>query len=638
MNKNTIAERILDFLKGFPPFDALTYEQLITISSQVKVLYVEPNHFVFKQGTSIKDEFYVVKNGAIGVYHENKLVDQCDEGDIFGLRALIRKDQYFLDAKAIEESIVYSISSTLLQDIIISNPKANQFIMASFATNTRNPYAKDDKGTLLGHLESLKPDASGFTEAQSAIYSKNPICCSPETSIKEASLTMKEHNVGSIVITKNQKPIGIITDKDLRNQIATGIHHIDDPVTAIMSTPVLSFPPTITLAEAQIATLKHQISHLCITEDGTDQSKIVGMLSEHDIIVVHGNNPAVLIKEIKRAKTAESLKYIREKAQTLLKNYLDQSLPMVFTANIISAINDAVTKQVIELSIIQLNQKPPAKFAWLAIGSQGRKEQLLMTDQDNALVFSDKNLHESEIETARAYFLKLANVINDHLHTIGFAYCPANMMARNPDWCLTLTEWKAQFNSWITHPTQEKILLCNIFFDYDLVYGNHKLVQKMSKSIFESIEKYQIFLNFLGLNALKNPPPLSFFRNFLVEDSGEHKDQFDIKKRAIMPLVDAARLLILSHHVKDFNSTIARYKKLQELEPQNADLYDVCINAFKILLRFRANQGLKHKDSGQFVDVKSLSKSDRLKLKGCFKPVKDIQTLVQVRFKLSQMM
>ena len=105
-----------------------------------------------------------------------------------------------------------------------------------------------------------------------------------------------------------------------------------------------------------------------------------------------------------------------------------------------------------------------------------------------------------------------------------------------------------------------------------------------------------------------------------------------------MPLEDAARLLILSHHVKDFNSTIARYKKLQELEPQNADLYDACINPYKILLRVRANQGLKHKDSGQFVDVKSLSKSDRLKLKGCFKPVKDIQTLVQVRFKLSQMM
>ena len=109
MNKNTIAERILDFLKGFPPFDALTYDQLLTISSQVKVIYIEPENYVFKQGEAVKDEFFIVKDGAIGVYREHKLVDQCDEGDIFGLRALIRKDQYFLDAKAIEESIVKGI-------------------------------------------------------------------------------------------------------------------------------------------------------------------------------------------------------------------------------------------------------------------------------------------------------------------------------------------------------------------------------------------------------------------------------------------------------------------------------------------------------------------------------------------------
>ena len=638
MNKNTIAERILDFLKGFPPFDALTYDQLLTISSQVKVIYIEPENYVFKQGEAVKDEFFIVKDGAIGVYREHKLVDQCDEGDIFGLRALIRKDQYFLDAKAIEESIVYSISSTLLQEIIISNPKANQFIIASFATNTRNPYSDEDKGTLFANVEFLKPDNSDFTEAQSAVYSKNPIVCNTTTTIKDASLTMKSNRVGSIVITEQNKPIGIITDKDLRNKIATGMHSIDEPVTAIMSSPVISFPPTITVAEAQIATLKHHISHLCITEDGTSQSKLIGMLSEHDIIVIHGNNPAVLIKEIKRAKTAENLKYIREKAQNLLKNYLEQGIPMVFTSNIISAINDAVTKQIIKLSISELGQDPPTKFSWLALGSQGRKEQLLMTDQDNALVFKDKNLSEDQIEQARTYFLKLANLINTKLHTVGFAYCPANMMAKNPDWCLSLTEWKAKFNDWITNPTKEKILLCNIFFDYDLVYGSHKLVDKMSKSIFTSIENYQIFLNFLGLNALKNPPPLSFFRNFLVEDSGEHKDQFDIKKRAIMPLVDAARLLVLSHNVKEFNSTIARYKKLKEIEPQNEDLYDSCINAFKILLRYRANQGLKHNDSGRFVDVHSLSKADRLKLKGCFKPVKDIQSLVQVRFQLSQIM
>ncbi|MDY0781568.1 DUF294 nucleotidyltransferase-like domain-containing protein [Tenacibaculum sp. IB213877] len=633
--KNTIAERILDFLKGFPPFDALTYDQLFTISSQVKVLYFEKNDFVFKQSEEIHDFFYVVKDGAIGIYRDSLLVDQCDEGDIFGLRAVIRKDQYLLNARAIEESIVYSISSTLLEEIIINNPKANQFLIASFATNTRNPYSDENKGTLFANEDVLRPNSTSFTEVQSADFSKNPIVCSTNTNIQEASSIMSKNKVGSIVITEKNKPIGIVTDKDLRNKVATGKHAISENITSIMSTPVITFPPNITVAEAQIGMLKNDISHLCITEDGTTETNLIGILSEHDIIVIHGNNPSVLIKEIKRAKTAETLKFIREKAQGLLQNYIEQSIPISFIANIISAINEAITKRIIDLSLAEF-ESPPTTFSWLAIGSQGRKEQLLLTDQDNALVFED--VEPSEIERVRTYFLTLAKSINTKLNTVGFEYCPAKMMASNPKWCLSLTEWKDQFTNWITQPDEDTMMLCNIFFDYDMVYGNKELVSQMSDSIFEAISKYEIFLNYLGVNAIKNLPPLSFFRNFLVEDSGEHKDQFDIKARAIMPLVDAARLLILSHNVKDFNSTISRFNKLAEIEPQNKDLFESCINAFRVLLRFRTQQGLKNNDSGRFVHVQELSKAERLKLKGAFKPIKDIQELIRVRFKLSQIM
>jgi CBS domain-containing protein len=634
--KNTIAERILDFLKGFPPFDALTHEQLFSIATQVKVHYIEKDNFIFKQNEDLHDSFYVVKDGAIGIYRGNSLVDECDEGDIFGLRALIRKDQYLLDAKAIEESIVYSMSSKVLEDIIITNPKANQFLIASFATNTRNPYSEEDKGTLFANESFLQPNTNSFTEVQSANFSKNPIVCQAHTIIKEACLVMSARKVGSIIITENKQPIGIITDKDLRNKIATGLHTISEEVETIMSAPVITFPPTITVAEAQIAMLKNEISHLCITSDGTPNSELIGILSEHDIIVMHGNNPSVLIKEIKRATTSDSLKFIREKAQELLKNYIEQHIPISFIANIISAINDAITKRIILLSISEIQEEPPVTFAWLAIGSQGRKEQLLLTDQDNALVFED--VSEDKKEATNSYFLKLAKGINNKLNTVGFELCPANMMASNPKWCLSVTEWKAQFKNWITHPDQDKIMLCNIFFDYDLVYGNHDLVDEMSTSIFEAIDSYEIFLNFMGRDALKNPAPLSFFRNFLVEDSGEHKDQFDIKARAIMPLVDAARLLVLSHNTKDVNSTIERFKKLAEIEPQTKDLYESCISAFRILLRFRTQQGLKNNDSGRFIDLNSLSKADRLKLKGCFKPIKDIQDVLKVRFKLSQLL
>jgi CBS domain-containing protein len=224
------------------------------------------------------------------------------------------------------------------------------------------------------------------------------------------------------------------------------------------------------------------------------------------------------------------------------------------------------------------------------------------------------------------------------LHDVGFDYCPAEMMASNPQWCLTVSEWQEQFNNWITNPTNEKIMLCTIFFDYGMVYGDRMLVLKMTESIYKSIAQHEIFLNFLGVNAVKTPPPLSFFRNFLVEASGEYKNQFDVKARALMPLVDAARLLILFHNQKDCNNTIARYERLLSLEPQNRDLYEACIGAFKTVSRFKTLQGMKRSDSGRYVDLDALSKPDRLRLKTSFKPIKDIQELLMVRFGLSQLM
>ena len=636
--KNIIVERVYDFLKDFPPFHFLSKKDLMIIAENVEVIYIENNQYVFKQGDATHNHFYIVNNGAIGLCREEfqDLVDKCDEGDVFGLRSLISKDNYSLSAKAIEESIIYSISSELLEEIINSNTEANKFLIASFATNTRNPYSKKNKGKLFANIDIIKKNNSNFTEALSADYSKNPITCVQETTIKDAAKIMTIKRVGSIIITKNNEPLGIITDKDLRTKIATGNYSINQKVSEIMSSPVISYPDKITIAEAQIAMLQHKITHLCITKDGTINSELVGILSEHDIIVVKGNNPSVILKEIKRAKTVDNLKLINNKTQHLLKLYLEQKLPIFFISKIISTINNTITQKVIEITLEKIKVNAPTSFAWLALGSQGRSEQLLLTDQDNALVFED--VSKGGYPKTKEYFLNFSKMITKSLHKIGFEYCPADMMASNPKWCLSVSEWKNQFNKWITKPSEKKIMLCTIFFDYEKIYGDDKLVSSMTSSIYQSIHKYEIFLNFLGLNAIKNPPPLGFFRNFLVENGGGHKDQFDIKAKAIMPLVDAARLLTLSTEIEKVNNTVLRYKKLADLEPQNKDLYESCIDSFKILLRFRTTQGLVHGDSGRYIDINSLNKVDRLKLKGCFKPIKNVQELIRVRFNLAQMM
>ncbi len=635
--KNTIAERILDFLKDFPPFNLLPKETLFEISTKIEIHYFEKDQIIFDQNDNPHEHFYMVYEGAVRLYRfvedQKHVVDICDEGDLFGLRPLIMKENYLMGAAANEESILYGIPIQLFSDIILNYPKVSQFLIASFATNTRDPFTDKHKGKLFANIEAIRKVENNFIETQTAKYTQNPITCSPKTTIQFAAKVMTTNIINSIVVTVDNIPIGIMTDKDIRTKIGTGLFKITDPVEAIMTSPVITFAENITVAEAQLARLKHKVSHLCITKDGTNKTELVGILAEHDLSLIQGNNPLLLTKQIRSAKDAETLKYIRSKASELTQGYIEQEIPIYFVTKVISEINTAITKKAIHLSIKEIGVEPPVAYTWLALGSQSRKEQLLMTDQDNALVF--ENVSEEKYTETKKYFLKLASKVTEKLNIVGFEYCPANIMASNPKWCLSVSEWKSQFKDWIKHPSSDKILNSIIFFDFEFIYGDTRLYDKMAKSVFKYIYKKPVFLGFLSKATLDNPAPLGFFKQFLVEEDGENKDHFDIKSRAIRPLVDAARIFSL-HHQISVNNTIARYEKLMEVEPQNSDIFESCANAFKILLQFRTSQGLTNNDSGRFVDINNLSKADRLKLKSCFKPIKNVQESLKLRFNVSQ--
>ncbi|TVZ28296.1 CBS domain-containing protein [Gillisia sp. Hel_I_86] len=636
---NTISQRIYDFLKEFPPFNVLEKNQLQQITSHIRVIYLEIGQSLFSQGDMPHKHFYVVGEGAIELYkrmeEDSILIDICDEGDVFGLRPLIQNDNYLMSALAKEESIIYAIPIEIFKEIVKTNDKANKFLIASFSTNIKNPYSKNVAADLFANDTVLKKSALYF-DSQLATYSTNPVTCKENTSIKEAAQLMTKYRVGSIVIEENKKPKGIITDKDLRSKIATGIVSINKNTKEIMSTPVITVADNITVAEAQIRMLQHTISHLCVTKTGTRNSEIKGILSEHDIVVLRGNNPSAIIKKINRAQDTAMLKLTRQNANILLPQYLKQETSIRFISNIISEINKAVTLKAIELSLKEMDDVPPAKFAWLALGSQGRNEQLLMTDQDNALIFQD--VDQESYAATKTYFLGLSKKVTEKLNTIGFEYCPSKMMASNPKWCLSLNEWKNQFIKWIQTPSETSIMMCTIFFDYNFLFGDKELSTELSQSIFKSIDSYEIFLNYLGRNALLNPPPIGFFRQLIVESDGENKDQFDLKARTLMPLIDAARLLILSHKIIDKNNTIERYQTLADLEPQNKELYESCIESFKILKRYQLEQGLTNENSGRYLKLKTLGKAEKLRLKGCFKAIKNVQELINTRYRLSQIM
>jgi len=639
--KNTISARVADFLKNYPPFNEVADKELETLSGQISIVYKVKGEVIFANEEEAHPCFYVVHKGAVVLTKEpdDEVVDLCDEGDIFGLRPLIANENYKIGAKAYEETILYAIPIAEFKPIIQEHKAVGTFLIESFASNTRNPYSKSYRGKL--YEGSVPTEENHLTnnellDLQGVHYSKKLITCSENTTIKTIATTMTDRKVGSVLVVKDMLPVGIITDKDIRNKIATGLFPITTRATNVMSSPVITYPIKMTITQAQMAMMKSSISHLCLTIDGTPNTEAVGIISKHDIMFELGNNPAVLIKAIKRANGFKKLKTVRRRIMNLLQGYLNQNIPLTLTSKIISELNDACIKQIIKIALKRMTTSPPVNFAWLAMGSQGRSEQLLHTDQDNALVF--ENVPREQLEETRTYFLELAKIVTKGLFKIGYEYCPAEMMASNPEWCLSIAEWKDRTFHWITNPGPDEVLLSSIFFDYNLSYGDANLVNELSAHIFETTEKYPVFFMHLASGALQSPSPSGFFRSFLVEEDGEYKDFFDLKRRALMPLIDGARVLTLSHQVKSITNTAERFEKLAELETNNEELFLACSYATKALLKFRTKHGLLHNDSGRFIALNKLTKEEKIKLKRSFKTIKDLQELLKIRFKVTNLL
>jgi CBS domain-containing protein len=283
------------------------------------------------------------------------------------------------------------------------------------------------------------------------------------------------------------------------------------------------------------------------------------------------------------------------------------------------------------LALEEIPEAAQINFTWLSLGSEGREEQLLRTDQDNALIFEDSD-HNSEVQKI---MLKLAEKVNLSLKNCGFDDCPADIMARNPLYCQPLSKWKEYFTSWIYEPDPASLMNSTIFFDLRGVYGNDSLTESLQEHILDEIEKNKIFINHLAKNALQNPPPLSFFKNFLVEKSGEHKDEFDIKKRAMMPISDAARLLTLDRKLISAKNTIDRWMALADSEPNHKDLYLQAAQSYEWFLMTRTKNGLINKDTGRFIDLKSMTRLEKQIMRKAFDPIREIQEMIEVRFRLS---
>jgi len=461
---NVIVNRVKEFLKRYPPFSFLNDVSLEQVAEQVEVRYISQDEFLFKQGDVAQQFFFVLKEGSVHLTEtqeeKEKVVEVCDEGDVFGVLALLGKRPYILNAQAKEDSLLYAIPVEIFEKTLQDNSRVALYFAAGFASGqvvVRTDLSQSQKARTTFKEVSKDTGLLIFTGQSDLNYSTQVLTCTQGTAIRDAVASMAEKGVGSIVITNSKKhPVGILTDKDLRNRLIAQNRSYDTVIDELMTSPVITKKKDSPFSDLYLTMIKNRLHHLIFTEDGTPDSPITGILSDHDILLSQGNSPAVLINALLNTWEVSEMAKIRDRAEHLLRYYLENEVSMDFVANIISEINDTIIRRAVQMASKKHGPDHPeaakVKFCFLSLGSEGREEQLLRTDLDNAIVFED--VPEEKLKATQDYMLLIAQDVIETLLACGFEACPAEVMANNSKWCQPLSTWKKLFADWIHSPNQ----------------------------------------------------------------------------------------------------------------------------------------------------------------------------------------
>jgi CBS domain-containing protein len=356
-------------------------------------------------------------------------------------------------------------------------------------------------------------------------------------------------------------------------------------------------------------------------------------------MVSQGNNPVAVIKGFQQAKSIDEIVAIRKNIDLAMRVILEHGGMARDICELITTLNDHLTQKIITLAeeavVREGYGRPPVPYAWLALGSEGRREQTLRTDQDNALIFAD-NSPEGE-EEVRNYFLNLAEKVVSGLERCGFPRCKGGIMAINPKWCQPFHVWKEYFRHWIVdvdYPAEE-VLATFVFFDCRPIFGQYELVTRIAGHILEFFDQGSSFIREMAKTAVLHKTPLGFFKRLVVEKSGEHKNKLNLKLNGLTPLVDAIRTLALDQRVFDTN-TLDRISSLVDKESLTPAEADDLRDAFNVMMLVRVRHHIRLLSQGgvpdNYINPDELSIIQRTMLKEAFKTVDKLQGLLESRY------
>lgn len=618
---------IKNFLSQHPPFSDLPEEALEDIAHNVEITYYRQDTPIIRFGDHT-EELYMIRSGVVEVYRrKGELYNRLTEGGLFGQMGLLTNNKVRFPVTAIEDTLVYCIPEAVFQSLYESYDTFADFVEVQ------------DNARLRQAVSSTAEQNDLTTVKVKRLINREAPYVNKGASIQEVAQKMAEENVSSLLIIdpdildddeEDSRPlIGILTDRDLcRRVVAEGVKYVE-PVESVMTTDVISLDHNAYVYEAMLMMLRYNVHHLPVLKG----RKPIGILDITDIVRHESQNSLLLVSSIFQQNSIEDLAQISRQVKDSFVRLVNEDANSHMVGTAMSVIGRSFKQRIIELAEENLGPAP-IPYCFLALGSMGRDEQLIVTDQDNAIILDDCY---NEAEHGE-YFAQFAKFICDGLAECGYSYCTGDIMATNPMWRMTRREWEDCFSDWIDNPNPKALLNASIFFDLDGVYGRLKWAEQLTGFIVRRARRNNRFLACLARNALNRTPPLGFFKSFVMEKDGRHNNSINLKRRGTAPLADLIRVHALAVGSRAKNS----FERLDDIinagilpKGRGMDLRDALEFISMVRIRHQAIDVENDIAADNNIEPEHLSDFERRNLKDAFQILSNAQNFLKYRYQAS---
>ncbi|MDO6561946.1 DUF294 nucleotidyltransferase-like domain-containing protein [Amphritea sp. 1_MG-2023] len=625
---------IAGFLKQYPPFDELPDTEVDQVACQVEISYYRAGSDIFQFGDEIHD-LAVIRSGAVEIYRRNgALYNRLSEGEIFGQLSLLMSQRVRLPARAIEDTLLYFIPESVFMSLCERYDSFAYFVEVDDNMLHQAVVNKQEKSDLM-------------VSKVTALISRLPVMADTSATIREVAQKMTAAGVSSLLIMDCPRDglneaatmetdqcaemtlAGIITDRDLRTRVVAPGLDLEASVTDVMTVDPITLDVDAYAFEAMLTMLRYNLHHLPILED----DRPVGVLATSDIIRYESQSSLYMVSTILRQTSVTELAQLQPQINACFVRMVGEGANSHMIGSAMSVIGRTFKQRLLELGEATLGPAP-LPYCFLALGSMARDEQLVVTDQDNALILDNRYLPALHGE----YFQQLAAFVSDGLDRCGYTYCTGNIMATNPEWRKTRQEWQQTFADWIDNPNPEALLNCSIFFDLDGVWGKLDWAAQLNSFIALKARHSPRFLASLARNALNRTPPLGFFKDFVMEQDGQHGSSINLKRRGTAPLTDLIRVHSLAVGAKVQNS----FERLDDvadagiLPPGIAtDLRDALEFISMVRIRHQAADVEAGRTPSNNIKPEMLTDFDRRNLKEAFKVLSNSQRFLKFRYPMA---